>query len=308
MPAISLETNPYFHSIACPVCASQALETYLKVPFSKLKKKHTFNVSPVGINDDTIINIDICKECGFVFVNPRIKPEYENVIYNECSENMSRKPELKFGTIENQIKNYKRRLLYLPVLLKLIHMSKNKPPLTIIDFGAGFGHSLSLATTLGLNAYGVELDKNRINYCRGLGLSVYSWPDFESKMSGLKTDLVIIQSVLEHIVDIPSFFSSVKRYCKLGTIIFINSLTPDLIEDEKRKNKYVKAHFVEHINYFTINSLDKLMGSYGFLPASKIPILIDNKKIFVSQKIIQAYRKYKSGKNFFERYYILGEK
>jgi hypothetical protein len=62
------------------------------------------------------------------------------------------------------------------------------------------------------------------------------------------------------------------KKCKEGTVLYVNGLTPKIISIEKRQGEYVKAHFVEHINFFPIKTIDYFMSKYHFRPIIRVRI------------------------------------
>ena len=79
----NLADNPMFHRILCPVCSGDELTSKLAIAYGNLKQKRYSDYSSIGVSRETILNVDRCNSCGFVFANPRIKPEHYSRIYNE---------------------------------------------------------------------------------------------------------------------------------------------------------------------------------------------------------------------------------
>ena len=89
-----------------------------------------------------------------------------------------------------------------------------------------------------------------------------------------KFDCVVFSHVLEHVYDIPAFFTSVRRLLAPGGYIYIE--TPDAT----RYDDYLYAPFqefnTEHINHFSASALENTTRRFGFQP------------IMVEQKVIQT--------------------
>ena len=302
--SVQLHDNPYFQTISCPSCGGENLERYFETPFSGLKAKPYLDYTALGVTADTILRVDRCLACGLVFVNPRIRPEFVSLIYNQCKATQAQKPALQEGTPEHRRDIWRRRSIYLGVLLKLISLCGRQPPLRLLDYGAGFGHTLALAQTLGLEGYGLELDQARLALCRRHGLAVWSPSEFEDRCAGLRADLVTIQSVLEHLVELEEFFSGVESHCHQGTVIYVNGCTPGLIARERKQGQLVKAHFLEHLNYFPPACLDRFLARFHLVPAAKVPLLVDNRRIWVHQRVLDKYRRLKGDPGFVERFYV----
>jgi 2-polyprenyl-3-methyl-5-hydroxy-6-metoxy-1,4-benzoquinol methylase len=261
--------NERFELIPCPVCSNQQLKLFMEVTYGDLKQKKSLDYSSIGITADTKLFVKRCKQCGFVFVNPRIKPEYQHMVYNECKKKMYElKPYLlSVGTIQHSVTARKGKLSHIkPLLATLSHINLEDENLTLFDYGCGFGYSMSLARELGLNVYGVDIDRERLSICEALGLQVADPSEFDSKYPDIKADIVLCQNNIEHIVDLPATMDFLKKKSKTGTILYVDGPTPRIISIEKKKGEFVKAHFVEHINFFPVKTLDYFMARYGFRP------------------------------------------
>lgn len=79
-----------FHFISCPICNFSKLGLYLEITYGQLKQKPSLDYSPIGVGKDTVLTVRRCKSCNFFFVNPRVKPEYEPLIYNECKKSQKK--------------------------------------------------------------------------------------------------------------------------------------------------------------------------------------------------------------------------
>ena len=84
----------------------------------------------------------------------------------------------------------------------------------------------------------------------------------------VKADLIFWQSALEHVVDLPAVIQYLKGKAKDGTVLHVDAITPRVIDIEENTANFVKAHFIEHLNYFTPKTRDRFMASYGFTPVA----------------------------------------
>ena len=298
----SLDKN-YFEFVNCPVCENDNLGLYFKINYGRLKQKKSLDYSCLGIGQDTEITLSNCKKCGFVFTNPRPKNECGKIIYNQSKKNLYKKDENKFkiGSDENVLFNRRRKLDYLNMLLKLLSIADLNSPLRLFDYGCGFGHTMSLARELGIEARGVDIDDFRLNYCKELGLDVYSVEEFKRINSGLKYNFIVCQSIVEHIIDLKDFILLVDSIAEDKSILYISGVTPKLIAIENKNGMFVKAHFLEHLNYFPDSTLDFLTKRINFYPLGYKIFLLNGKKIVVPASLARLF---KSRNGFFERIYI----
>lgn len=67
-------------------------------------------------------------------------------------------------------------------------------------------------------------------------------------------------------MDLPGTMEYPRTKAKPGAVLYVNGLTPRIISIERARGEYVKAHFVEHINFFPVVTLDRFMAKYSFWP------------------------------------------
>jgi SAM-dependent methyltransferase len=298
-----LRNNEYFEYIDCPICKSSDLSLHLSIPYGKLEQKPSLDYSCLGISPSTVLTVSKCRRCKFVFANPRVKAKHQEMIYNEAKRKSyeTKKTTVAVGTDENFVHIQKSRPKYLPSLLKILSIADTNRPLKLFDFGCGFGHTLSLANALGIKGKGVEIDNRRLNYCRQLGLDVCTPEEFRQNFPHAKFDIIMCQSVIEHVIDLRQFLAFIDSISVGNTILYVFGVTPDLIKIESKRGKFVKAHFLEHVNYFYNSTLDTFMGKCRFLPYKKEVVILNSKRIFVPLKFTEVLG---IRKGFFQRIYI----
>jgi len=82
-----------------------------------------------------------------------------------------------------------------------------------------------------------------------------------------KYDCVVLSHVLEHIYDIDSFILNLKPIINDNGYIYIE-IPNDEYYDELRNLGILQEINVEHINFFSIYALSKLMIKHNFIPIS----------------------------------------
>ena len=263
----TLYENEYFERIDCPVCGSNKLKIRNSVNFSELKQKKSMELSSIGVTAATKITVDVCDECEFVFVNPRIKSEYQHLLYNEHKTINPEKVTIRNGVLPADMR--RRRVSAALSVLQLVPELNNNEAPVVFDYGCGFGHALTLADSMGMNTYGVDLDESRVKFCGENGLKVTSVGDFHNKYGDIKADAIFLLSTLEHIVNLNEVFEFIESLSKNGTVLVLDGFTPKTIDVEQKAKKYVDAHFIEHINFFKIGTLDRMMKRYSYQPMKR---------------------------------------
>ena len=297
-----------FERTDCLVCGGSSVRSILAIPYGRLKQKKTLDYSHIGIDTETIMNVDKCNKCGFVYANPRIKVQYEGRIYNESNQGLHAKVALLEGTPEYYASLMKRRLSYLPIIVRAIKLADRGSQLTFLDVGCGFGHTLALARELGLDAYGTDISKESVASCQKQGLRVFEPGEFDAQQPDLKFDIIVTQSIIEHAVDLNGFMTWVAGRSKSGTILYANGLTPELIDVERKRNSFVKAHFVERINYFPAATLRTFMSGHGFTEVEKDVVMVNARSIEVPRILVDAAKKVmrRADVKTFGKYYRYG--
>ena len=260
--------NDMFELIDCPVCGENSHKPYFSIPYGDLAQKPSLDYSSLGIAQETVLYVKKCRQCEFVFANPRVKPKFESLVYNESKKNMYiNKPYLKEPwTFENKMRMRVEKINHLRPLLICLNRKNGKKDLKFLDYGAGFGNAMSWAEHLGIESYGVDIDRERLGACEKMNLKVSTPEKFDTHYPNIKVDVILLQSCIEHIIDLQAAMTFIAEHSNPGALIWVNALTPRLIKVEKRKGIYDKSHFLEHVNYFTFNNLDLLFNKYGFEP------------------------------------------
>lgn len=263
-----------FREIACPVCGGNSFETLLQITpgeFLSEHRKRYYDLDALGIDIETKFYIKKCKKCTFVFVNPRLRPELYDVVYNEAKIDQYTGKDWAYtdGDLKSLYNTHHKWSAAL-VLLKLISYLRSRfrhpksdgyTQIKLLDYGCGYGHVLDLCKVFEIAAFGVEIDRSRIEYCRNKGHSVYR-PDELPPTHDF--DIVISTSVIEHVDDLNAYFKFISDSIRTGGVFHCNGLTPKRIGIERRRRIFTSVVPTEHINYFTRRSLDLMAIKYGF--------------------------------------------
>jgi SAM-dependent methyltransferase len=255
--------------VPCLVCGNAELQPYFAIDYGQLKQKRSLDYSALGVTAETRLSVERCGRCGLVLVNPRIRRDLERDVYNRCKDAMyEAKPYLlEIGEGAHAREALRRRVPRAQILLALLSQVRGVEAPTFFDYGCGFGDAMSLARGLGLQAYGVDIDERRLDLCRRQGLRVARPDEFEARYPDVKADLLLMESTIEHLADPAASFEFLRARSRPGAVLFVNGLTPRIIEIERRRGQFVKAHFLEHINYFPVRTLDRFLAQHGFAPA-----------------------------------------
>ena len=263
-----------FVDINCPVCSGERFKTvWRSTPRQFLSdfRKSYYNLDALGINLDTDFSIKKCKECSFVFVNPRFRSNLYDVVYNEAKVGQNRMKE--WARRECDLKylyNTHHKWIAARILMRSLSYlykrfekpkNENQRQIKLLDYGCGFGHLLDLCKVFEIDAVGVDIDLYRIQYCRDRKKLNVCKP--EELDTGEKFDIVISTSVVEHINDLHEYFQYISDRLETGGYLHITGLNPAIIKKEKSRGVYRLVMPFEHVNYFTPSSFDVLVEKYG---------------------------------------------
>ena len=233
----------------CPVCGSQNLQIYKKstINLDRLSEEQ-FKITDKAYG--TTWNLTQCKNCSYVFANPRPSPALIDSMYAKIED-----PDYE-DEASGREKNFKRILSQ----LEKFHPEKG----IIFDIGAATGILLNAARKRGWRPAGVEssqwavktaADKYNLMVKQGSFTSLSSLPK--------RITAVTMVDFIEHISNPCTAVLRAHKILKpRGTVCVV---TPDLNSLASRIAGRNWWHFrPAHLGYFTKKSLRYLLERSGF--------------------------------------------
>ncbi|MDY0313543.1 MAG: class I SAM-dependent methyltransferase [Bacteroidales bacterium] len=201
----------------------------------------------------------ICKDCGFVYVSPRMTEESYAEFYNNeyrklyVGENIASE---KF--YEDQVFRGKRIFQFINS-----HYELNNKKLDILEVGCGAGGILSVFKENGHNITGIDLGEEYLNYGKEkhkLNLIKTSLKDIDENY---KADIIIYSHVFEHILNLEKELNTIKEHLKENGIIYIE------VPGIKYVHKTYEMNFLKylqnaHVYHFSLNSLSRILQKNNF--------------------------------------------
>jgi 2-polyprenyl-3-methyl-5-hydroxy-6-metoxy-1,4-benzoquinol methylase len=275
--------NDPFIEIDCPVCGSREHKVFFSLTpdeFLNEFRKSYYKLDVLGIGLKTKLYFKQCRQCSFVFVNPRFRDTVYDKAYNEAKEDQYEINDWKSGPGEvaslynTHSKNYAAINLLEVIAYFKSRFSRAKnigqKPITLLDYGCGFGHILDLCRPFGIEGVGVEIDRKRIAFCKEKGLEVYL-PDELPKERLF--DTVISWSVIEHVNDLNEYFRYISDRLSPGGLFMVHGLNEKIIYWERLRRDFRYVMPIEHINYFTRRSMKQMAAKHGFEIVSRMKIV-----------------------------------
>jgi transketolase len=228
-------------SFTCRLCGSEDLIEYLS--------KNIPLKSPFTLLDKAQLNIDVrkirflkCNNCGLI--------QIPNKSVLQSDQYKSGNTSMSYSFIEEQ-REYRVHLAN-----DFINMT-NLESAETIDVGCGDGFFASQFRSLG-NVYGLETQETDIIEAKGRGVTIINSLLPFSKPTQKRFDIAVCTQVLEHIEDLQAFLCAYKNLMKNGAWGLIE--VPSL--ETLRVNNRLLDFFIDHVNYFSLDALSRLLSRY----------------------------------------------
>lgn len=257
-----------FIRCACPVCRSQSAR-YL------FSQKESFSYS--GIDKDYIFDLVQCVHCSMTYVNPRLKEDVALEIYRqdliETCKHGDAHDETKGALFDAYHARIDERKEHFSGIVDAI--SRKISHGRMLEIGSSFGYFVQQCQEGGYQAYGIEPSRGCASFAReALGLRNIASATWEDDPFPILFDVVCMLSVIEHLYHPVACLRYVDSRLKAGGYLFLSC--PIL----KGELLWHDAHPVEHVSYFTEESLRRIVKDtlgYEFVE------LLDN-ELFVYRK------------------------
>lgn len=195
-----------------------------------------------------------CRNCSFVFVNPRICNEDLPKIYKSNYFNNT-----EFGYTGYKDNEQLRRRNFKRWLSDIKPYIKKKG--NALDIGCASGDFPEILREEGWEVEGIELDPAMFEELNRKNITFF--PDvFEKFETSKKYDLITLFDVMEHLPDIHGSLEHLKKILSEDGVIAI--LTPDYGSSQRKLfgRKWFQFKPVEHIHYFTVDTLQLALSKH----------------------------------------------
>ncbi|MCA9872397.1 MAG: class I SAM-dependent methyltransferase [Anaerolineales bacterium] len=234
--------------VNCNLCGSNNAELHFQAPVLPYR---------VGIYNRDVWDVVRCRNCGLIYVNPRIDDEAREAFYSFQTPGDDQFVQEWFLESAD---------LHRPNWQRFIRtMQKHQPDGKLLDIGCGAGTFLVEARKMGYEVFGQEVAPYFIKYCREeQNLTIYG--DFMEnlQLAPESFDCVTNFDVIEHHPDPKLLVSQMYDLLRPGGLAVIS--THDIGNFFARhygvKWRYIRP--IGHITYFTRDTLARLMTDCGF--------------------------------------------
>ena len=267
----------------CPICEEKYGRNIYHISMKALD-----NI-PITADYDVVC----CDKCGFIFADIDDVQRSYNRYYSEFNiySSISKLKKTCYQKISKQRVDFLEKFI-----------SKDN---SIIDIGCGGGELLiDLRKKNFTNLYGLDPSFKAIEYLREQGIEGSVGNIFDEVPEDLmgKFDVVCCTAVFEHIYDLEGAIGKVCGYMKPESgKLYVD--VPAIEGFEKYKESLPNYFNQEHINYFSLQSIDNLMGNNGL---KRVSDKSDSYYLFETEDIIPEliirviYEFSEGGKNKYE--------
>jgi SAM-dependent methyltransferase len=242
---------------SCPLCDSGDGEVLLELEAAEFCRTN-WTYSPdfraiLDLPERVIYPIRRCRACRFVYAG--LLPD--DVFLTTLYDRVIREDECIDGS--EQRAGYARRLRYVADLLDLA------PVGPVLDYGSGLGVTLRILRACRTDAVGLEPSAPRRDYSGDVVATLE-----EAAHRGPFAALVL-DNVLEHLPDPARAIERIAPLSAPGAVAFISVpsyeqpfLDRQIAAQRRGTSIDMTLNPWEHLNYFTLEHLDALMGRGGF--------------------------------------------
>ncbi|MDD5363742.1 MAG: methyltransferase domain-containing protein [Gallionellaceae bacterium] len=220
----------------------------------RLRQLHRQTFLFPGTNRTGHYDVVTCEDCGFTYASD-IPSRAEQEAYYEASGRHLHAAHVPAGLAEAH------RAFYDFIVANHPNLATDS---AILDIGSSMGHFLNLFKSAGYRSIlGLEPSSMASTLARdtyGIEVIPATLEDFHP---GRQFDLITLCGVLEHLTSLHDLVSGIGRLLPDRGYLFI--AVPDAASFGEREPREPFLEFaLEHINFFTDQSLDNLLRPHGF--------------------------------------------
>jgi SAM-dependent methyltransferase len=204
--------------------------------------QHMPDKKNLGADKGIDLELKQCASCGLVQLDCEPVPYYRDVI--------------RATFVSGAMKTF--RTAQFKRFVKKYDLAGKK----ILEVGCGRGDYLSIMNKTAAISYGLENNRDSVNYCRKNKLkAAHGFFNKESyRIKEGPFDGFFIMSFLEHLPDLRTVMTGIRNNLKPGAVGLIEVPNFDMILQKKLYTEII----VDHLFYFTENTLKTFLSNNGF--------------------------------------------
>jgi 2-polyprenyl-3-methyl-5-hydroxy-6-metoxy-1,4-benzoquinol methylase len=229
---------------------------------------HQRFIVPEGYPLPAEYDVVVCGRCGFVYADPAAtQPDYDR-FYCEWS---------KYDDAATATGGGVSRFDAARLTATASDIARSLPSraASILDAGCATGGLLTALHGQGFTAVaGLDPSPRCTAACRDRGFEAYVGSVGSAPAHMPKFDCVVLSHVLEHVYNIPAFFTAARRLLAPGGYLYIE--TPDATHYDHYLYAPFQEFNTEHINHFSARTLENAARRFGL------------QAVMVEQKVIRT--------------------
>lgn len=234
-------------------------------------------------------NVVVCRNCGFCFADHIPDQAAFDRYYHEMS---------KYEHQDHSGQPSEFEMRQFPALVQFIQKYIPDPQVRILEIGCANGGLLNALKQAGYrNVLGVDPSP----LCARNAERLYKIRVLTSALSDLKIglgqfDFIILVAVLEHIKDLADAVTKLSDLLAPNGKLYIE--VPDATRFTSSPDAPFQEFSIEHINFFSPNSLSNLMGTFGFSEVFSTQTAYEQTGTHTGYALRMVFQKEKENKPF----------
>lgn len=208
-----------------------------------------------------------CQDCSQMFHRRILAPKWNDRRFKKwMSEDAIRAFEAAYDTWPERFNKGRRHVMHVLRLEKMTRVLRKCEPVSLLDFGCGWGEFLAVCARFGFLAFGIDLSPARRE-----GGQVSIFPDAQALRNNAGAPrafhVLTLFEVLEHLDEPYDTLRALADLVVPGGFLILE--TPDCtgVRSISSKTDYHLIHPLDHINAFTPKTLAGMARRAGFVPA-----------------------------------------
>ncbi|MBX9878565.1 MAG: class I SAM-dependent methyltransferase [Candidatus Obscuribacterales bacterium] len=212
----------------------------------------------IAIRNDRV-RIMECRSCGHCAVE-QVMIDLNEIYQNQDYFRKQKQPELDADNQDNVgYSNYEQisfadwNAEFFSALFLMDDLGSRSSSLSVLDIGCATGKFLDMAKAFGYKTLGIEPSLWAQEKCIEQGHQIVADSVEELNVAGARVDLITAFHVVEHLVDLSTFFDSIAQCIEGGSRLL--AVFPNV--NFQQENWSGKHDSFEHISYFNDNFVDR---------------------------------------------------
>ena len=207
-----------------------------------------------GIGVDTVI----CKNCGLIMTNPCLDDKSNNDFYKNDYPYIYRAETKPSEDIFKNSRDEAEQII--TFIRKHTGMTEGR----VLEIGCADGRNVIAFAENGYDACGIDLSKEYVDFGKDKGLNLFCEDSETFEKRGLKFDLIILNHVLEHLIDLDRDLSIIHKMLNPNGRLYVGVPGVKALSLGEYKGDFLLMLQNAHVFNFTKTTLCRVMKKYGF--------------------------------------------